>query len=88
MKYTKFEALIKCYGALMNRNEYDEKKLKDDFFVKDLLTMTTLPAVHPALLNGLVMFALHLLNNNSIKNNVKQSNEFVRFVSENLSNGV
>lgn len=47
LKYAKFEGLIKCYGALMNKNKYDEKKLKEDYFINELLTMTTVPALHP-----------------------------------------
>jgi hypothetical protein len=62
-RYEKFEALIRCYGALMNKNVYDEKKFREDYFVNELLSMSTIPALHPNLLNGLCLFIDRLLNN-------------------------
>lgn len=51
----------------MSKFSYEEKKLKDDYFMNELLTMCALPAIHPALLNSLVLFATYLLNNDDIK---------------------
>jgi hypothetical protein len=62
--------------------------LKDDYFLNELLTMSTLPAIHPALVNALVLFAYRLLNNDFIKNNEFCAGDCVRLISDKISNGV
>lgn len=83
LKYDNFEALIRCYAALMYWNKYDLIHYKKDVLMNEMMSICTVTGLHPKLLNGLVLFIIRLLENEyMIKSKV--SSDYVAFIGNGI----